>query len=93
VLNIPKVQIGDLVHWYPYGDRHQKPMAAIVTDCGGQSLALNILGPDTQNFRIRDGVPHMSDPRCGGEHVRESGGWDLSPLMKRLEALEAAVTS
>lgn len=86
----PLVQKGDLVLWHPDGDRTQPGFPAFVTEVNAYSVALNIMDNATHNFRLRDGVPHLDDPRCGGEHVREAGGWDLAPqtrLLRRLEAL------
>jgi len=87
---IPKVFVGDPVYWYPDGDPNQKPHAATVTSVGEHSLCVNIQSPDNQNMRIRDGVMHISDPRCRNEYNRDSGGWDESVLLKRLRVLELA---
>ncbi len=85
------VAVGDPVLWYLDGDAKLGPCPAVVTGIG-PGLCLNILSKDSFNMRIRDGVPHVSDPRCGSDHMRDAGGWDFSPLARRLAALEEAVS-
>lgn len=78
---LPRVDVGDVVHWYPTGVSSEQPLAAIVTGIGlgGQTLNLNVLDPYSYNLRIRDGVRHLTDPRCKEVEFREYGAWDLTP--------------
>lgn len=83
----PAVELGDVVLWYPDGDVRLTPCPAIVTGLGGR-LALNIASNDNAAFRVRDGVPHVSDPDLAREFLAEVGAWDATPRLKRLIELE-----
>lgn len=94
----PEILKGDLVLWYPDGDKTQDPYPALVTRLGYDTLNLNIFDPNSYNMRIRDGVRWIDDPRAKSPELREAGGWDLSPqavlirdLQERLEKLERKV--
>lgn len=90
---LPCVQVGDQVYWYPSGQNSEEPYAAVVTlvGLGGQTLNLNIFDPLSYNLRIRDGVRHISDPRCKAVEFREQGCWDLTPREKDYRALKRQV--
>lgn len=91
--SLPSVQVGDHVYWYPGGQTSEEPYAAVVTavGLGGQTLNLNLFDPLSYNLRIRDGVRHVSDPRCREVEFREQGCWDLTPREKEYRALKRQV--
>jgi hypothetical protein len=87
----PQVELGEVVWWYEDGSPDQAPQPAVVTGIGQQALNLNIISPDLHNMRLRDGVLWLGDPRCGTAHMREGGGWDLTPSGRRLREMEKAL--
>jgi len=87
----PPVELGEIVLWYEDGDPGQRPLPALVTAVGNQTLNLNIFSPELQNMRVRDGVLHLSQEGCGSKYNREGGGWDLTPQGRRLRALVEVV--
>jgi hypothetical protein len=85
-------EINDPVLWYQEGDPHTDPFPALVTGVGfgGKVLKLAILEPGLKNFRVADGVHHISDPSCRRIETRDSGGWSHTPrTLKLLQLLEA----
>jgi hypothetical protein len=84
----PDLFVGDTVYWYPDGDKNQEPQPAIVSKIGFDSICVNIVDPATYNFRIRDGVRYIKDPRARSPETREAGAWDLHPRLKLLLDLE-----
>lgn len=83
-------EIGDVVLWYPDGDQDAPPHPAVVTALGLQSVSLNIMGPDNKNFRVLDGVHHITDPYCRRIETREAGGWSHTPrTLTTLQLLES----
>jgi hypothetical protein len=74
------LQVGMLVNWYADGDPNQDPLPAMVTRVGIDSCCVNIFDCASYNMRIRDGVRHLTNPRCRREELRESGAWDFTPL-------------
>lgn len=84
---IPEVEIGEIVHWYVDGDLLTDPCAAIVTGIGLDTVNLSIMHPDLKNFQVKDGVYHLNDPRCRKAETRESGGWDFTPMGKKIRKL------
>lgn len=84
-------ELGDVVLWYPDGDRDAPPHPAIVTAMGHNSLALNIIGPDNKNFRVVDGVHHITDPYCRRTETRDSGGWGHTPRTLRAMQLQESL--
>jgi hypothetical protein len=82
-----KAEIGEVVWWYPDGDKAASPHPAVVTAAGEHALTLNVMGPDIKTFRIEDGVHHIDDPACRRLETRDSGGWDHTERTKRLEKL------
>jgi hypothetical protein len=83
---MPKVQLGDIVFWFPGGNPTSEPSPAIVTRAGRDNLCLNIISPTSFNFLIRDGVRHCKDPRAPVDQ-KEEGGW-----MYREEYFEVQAT-
>lgn len=79
-----KAEIGDIVNFYQEGDVDSPPHPAVVTASGFDTLTLNIMAPDLKNFSIKDGVHHISDPRCRRVETRDNGGWDHTPRMKKV---------
>lgn len=89
---VPQVAVGDPVHWFPDGRVGSPPQGAFVTAIGVSGmLCLNILDPSSYNFRIRDGVRHIKDPRARPAEFQENGAWDLAPAGKRLLDMEKKV--
>jgi hypothetical protein len=81
-------ELGDLVYWYPDGQRSDKPFVAVVTGIGvGSSVCLNIIDPFSHNMHLRDGVRHINDKAALQEELRLSGSWDYTPQSKQLYAL------
>lgn len=76
------VYIGDIVLWYPDGDKGCDPHPAVVTHIGTHALTLNIMGPDVRNFEIKDGVHHIDDPYCRRVETMDAGGWDHTARTK-----------
>lgn len=85
------VDIGDIVYWYPDGDTGCAPHPAVVTQVGEQALTLNVMGPDTRAFMVRDSVVHASHPNARRPETRDNGAWAHTPATERLRRLEALV--
>ena len=85
----PHVELGETVLWYHNSqDKNCKPQAAFVAAYGiGSILSLCILGPNDYNFRLRSCL-HVDDPMLETGDRRSEGSWDVSPLSKRLSAIE-----
>jgi hypothetical protein len=85
----PKAEIGDMVFWHLDGSPHEAPRPAVVTGVGNDTLMLNIIDSSNMAMRLRDGVFHMGDPRCGKEFNREAGGWRHRPAPDAPQAPQA----
>lgn len=81
-------EIGEVVLWHPDAEPSPKPFAAIVTAIGMDNVCVNILDPNTMNFRIKDGVHHIDDPKAQHPAIRENGAWEHTPATKRLHKLQ-----
>lgn len=92
---MPPLEKGDTVLWYPNADAVEgNAQPAICVQVEGDTAVLNIMPPGGRMFNPRDCVRHISDPWLveHPKHKLEQGGWDYSPLMKRLQELESALT-
>ncbi len=78
---MPLVELGEVVLYFEGGVK-SRPQAAIVSQVDGNSVVLNILLPNSYNFKIRDGVRHMDDPRTKDSEKIENGLWDYTPFGK-----------
>lgn len=92
---MPKVDIGDTVLWHIEGEPgEQNAHAAIVTKVYPEHLDVFVMMPG-RNGVARFDVRHVQDPFLVDNKnpitKKESGGWSLSPTMKRLAAVEAAL--
>jgi hypothetical protein len=85
------VSVGQIVNWYPDGDKNQEPLPAIVTGVGWDSLCLGVFSKEIHNHLIRDGCRHISDPRTKSNEMRENGGWDHTEQHKQFLDLKARV--
>jgi hypothetical protein len=85
------LQPGDPVFYYEAGQSSSSPEPAIVTKTGNSHdmITLNVLTPDLRDFRPRDGVRHMSDPKVARDPG--AGGWDFHPTFRRLIEVERRV--
>ena len=87
---MPPVEVGQIVHWYPDGDRNQQPHAAIVTRVANRTVSLNTVVPSILNFLPREGVRHVNDPDARQVEFRENGAWDYTKQHREhLELLRA----
>ncbi len=71
---MPKVDLGDTIYWFPGGNDTIDPHVAFVTRIARDNINVNILAPNSYNFMIRDGVRHCDDKRSPTD-LAESGGW------------------
>jgi hypothetical protein len=88
----PKIEKGDVVLWYPNGvPIEANARAAICVGVSGATVDLMV--NETRRSVYKDCVRHVSDPDMDAQKVnRTFGGWDYSPLMKRLMAVESALS-
>lgn len=86
-----KPEIGSLVLWYPYGQKSNQPLPAIVTSVGLSGLLLNIFMQNSYNMACREGVRHIDDPELARYDDREAGAWDWSPQTKELYDLRQSM--
>lgn len=77
------VEEGDVVEWYSGGNPGSKPWPATVTKLGIQQIDVVAITPAVNH---RDGVWHMSNPRCR-EAWNRSGGWRHRRLTIALRAM------
>lgn len=92
---MPPLEKGDTVVWYPDADPNQvNAEPAVCVQVEGDTAILNIMRAGCRNFVPRDCVRHISDPwlESHPNHKSEHGAWDYSPLMKRVMELEVAFT-
>lgn len=85
----PRVELGDVVLWYPQGNVNQPPSAAIVSRVGNANLCVTVLDPNLVNPIQREGVYHVSDPRCKRQETMENGAWDYTKTHQRFLKVEA----
>jgi hypothetical protein len=86
-----KIEKGDIVFWYPDADPIlENAVPAIVVQVEGKTVCLNLMETNRVQFTRKDGVRHISDPwyTDNPKHKGFYGGWDYSPLMKRVMTLE-----
>lgn len=85
----PPVQIGEPVHWWPYGEIGvgAKPVPAIVTEIGTRTLHLSLIAAGAKMVIPKEGVRHVSDPDAKRDEFKEVGAWSYSPIMKLLRDL------
>lgn len=80
----PDVEVGEIVNWYPGGNPNVEPIPAIVTRLGCDNICVNIVDPSLHNFILRDGVYHIDNELARRPETVEAGGWDRTPLTKKL---------
>jgi hypothetical protein len=86
---MPEAQVGDQVLWYDRADQHHAPSFGFIIKTGTRSVEIVVYGTNEPVWKWS--VRHMSDPQLKtNEHVRENGGWDFTPMWKRLRELETA---
>lgn len=91
IYTMPKVQIGDLVFWYPGGDSGLEPTPGIVTNVGERALAISLLAKDNYSVLPKDAVRHLSDPALLAVETREHGSWDYAPATKLMYEMESSI--
>lgn len=105
VYQMPCVEQGTRVLWYPGGDWTATPYLGVVVAVNGTpenpvSVAINTFANNNKGFYNREGVRHMSDPYVQNKmaDVAEQGSWDYAPpevahqeLVAKVEALEERV--
>lgn len=89
---MPPVEVGEVVLFYPDGDKKNDPSPAVVTHIGEQALALAAIVQDTQNLNPLYGVRHVADPSLVKADVRSHGAWDYGPVHKELRELKKALS-
>lgn len=75
---MPPVSVGQVVLWFPYGDKEQGKFAALVTAVGPETVCVAVHDPQMRDHLIRDGVRHASDPRCKEAERNECGLWSYT---------------
>lgn len=96
--SLPKVELGDLVQWFPGGNENTVPHVGIVTAIGTQGmLCVNLFNHNSSGVHPRDGVRHISDPRRKQIEFQENGAWAHLPqhtrLLARLLDIEKAIAA
>lgn len=86
----PKVEIGQMVHWFHGGDKGQRPAPAIVQAVYEQG-ALDLAIVHATRVQVRSGVRHCDDPLANQEEKYREGGFTLTPGSLRLLELEELV--
>lgn len=89
---MPAVEVGQVVWWYPDANQQTRPAAAVVTQVSGRNIDLNVLNRDRVGCDCRDGVMHLADPRAREYHAG-SGAWDYTARDKELAELKKTVES
>ncbi len=88
--DMPKVDQGDTIFWFPGGNCAVEPHVAIVTKVARDNICCHIVDPNSYNFLIRDGVRHCDDPRSRID-LAEAGGWlTRADYRKRKQEREVA---
>lgn len=91
---MPSIDVSDIVLWYDAGDVNSDGNAAIVTAVNAFNVDLRVLNTGTVSGTYRRGVRHVTDPKLKqNEFCRQEGGWEYSPSMKRLMAMEARLAA
>lgn len=91
---MPKIEKGDPVLWHAGGDVTQTSGDPGIVICVHPEMVDIATLVNGSNVRVKHSVRHVSDPRFTvnrNPHTVEMGGWDYSPLMKRLVQLEGAI--
>lgn len=87
------LNIGDVVQWYPKGDRNAKPLGAIIVkktsgEMGGRqwgAFEIQGFGPGVPKILVNEsGVRHIDDPHYAKFQRETIGAWDATPLQKAL---------
>lgn len=92
---LPPISAGDIVTWYPDGEKIEaNGLVAICAQVQGESVLLKVIEPGRSNFLVKECVRHVTHPflQEHRNHKTLYGAWDYSPQMKRLMALEAALS-
>lgn len=85
---MPFVEQGEIVLWYPDGDTGSECYPAVVTNVGNPTLALSIMSKDAMEFLTKDGVRHCDDPQTRKpEFDVTPGTWRQTPHMIRLRRI------
>lgn len=88
---MPVVDVGDIVTWFPTGAKSNEGLPAIITKVHPRTVALSVFSLNTYNLLLRDGVRHVGDPAARQTELMESGAWDHTAAHYRLLAMEEMV--
>ena len=83
-------RFGDVVQWYPMGDKNEAPWLGLVTRVDSQGgLDLSLVERETRTFSFVTSCRHVRDPylKQHPQHAVENGGWDTSPLDRKVAEL------
>lgn len=95
----PRVLAGQVVEFYPYGQRNGRTTLAQVKRCKGRTCTVR----DLETGKIYQSCRHVDDPKLAiSDDLRQDGGWDftederqrqaeLQDFRDRLRILEGAV--
>lgn len=89
----PPLEKGDVVLWYPEArkeEHHACP--ALVNYVAGNTVGLTAYRGGARPLFV-DYCRHVDDPflKDCDKALLDAGGWDYSPMMKRLMAVESAL--
>lgn len=87
----PDHRMGQIVLWYPNGDRQEQPLPALVVGRAGRRVNLLFFESSRHVHGSKNGVLHLDDPALQEGHY-DRGGWDHTPdtkLVRRLALILA----
>lgn len=70
-----RVELGEVVFWFPEGEVNQAPTAALVTAIGLDAVDVALFQPGHDRHSPRLGVRHVDNKRAKSFELREAGGW------------------
>ena len=95
---MPAVEVGQVVTWFPTGAKSNEGLPAIITKVHPRTVALSVFSLNTYNLLLRDGVRHVADPTARQTELMESGAWDhtaahyrMLELVMRIEHLASLI--
>lgn len=86
---MPPVEVGEIVLWYPEADTRQEGVPAMVTAVFGRIINACCIG-SLLTEPAKMSVRHVGDPILWDDKIqspnvrRKSGGWEYRPAHKRL---------
>lgn len=90
----PMVRVGQMIHWWPFGEVEGKtPVAAVCTEVGNRTINVSVISPNIRSMVPKDGVRHVGDPDAKRPEFVEVGAWSHTEETLRLEFLEKLVNN